>query len=78
MFYTLNISIFVAVINLNNSKNLVNKERKIVICMAHARTKFVYAFEQTADMDAKYLLDCIDNSLAERFIRPFAYGKTRC
>lgn len=40
----------------NNLKNLVNKECKIAICMTHARAKSVYAFEQSADMDAKYFL----------------------
>lgn len=27
--------------------------------MAHARAKFVYAFEQSADKDAKYIIYCI-------------------
>lgn len=30
-----------------------------ICCMAHARAKFVYAFEQSADKDAKYIIDCI-------------------
>lgn len=28
-------------------------------CLAHARAKFVYAFEQGADNDVKYMIDCI-------------------
>ena len=30
-----------------------------ICCMAHARAKFVYAFEQSEDRNAKYMIDCI-------------------
>lgn len=30
-----------------------------ICCMVHARAKFVYAFEQSTDKDAKYIIDCI-------------------
>ena len=30
-----------------------------ICCMAHARAKFVYAFEQSGDKDAKYIIDCM-------------------
>ena len=37
-------------------KELVDTEH--LCCMAHARAKFVYAYEQGDDPDAKYLIDC--------------------
>lgn len=70
-------------------KELVDAEH--LCCLAHSRAKFVYAYEQGGDLDAKYIIDCfgelyrledtaylndgrydIDNSIAERFIRPLA------
>ena len=37
-------------------KELVDTEH--ICCLAHARAKFVYAYEQGGDPDAKYLIDC--------------------
>ena len=37
-------------------KELVDTEH--LCCLAHARAKFVYAYEQGDDPDAKYLIDC--------------------
>ena len=37
-------------------KELVDTEH--LCCLAHARAKFVYAYEQGGDPDAKYLIDC--------------------
>lgn len=37
-------------------KELVDTEH--LCCLAHARAKFVYAYEQGDDTDAKYLIDC--------------------
>lgn len=37
-------------------KELVDMEH--LCCLAHARAKFVYAYEQGGDLDAKYLIDC--------------------
>ena len=37
-------------------KELVDTER--LCCMAYVRAKFVYAYEQGDDPDAKYLIDC--------------------
>ena len=37
-------------------KELVDTEH--LCCLAHARAKFVYAYEQSDDPDAKYLIDC--------------------
>lgn len=70
-------------------KELVDTEH--LCCLAHSRAKFVYAYEQGGDLDAKYIIDCfgelyrledtaylndgrydIDNSIAERLIRPLA------
>lgn len=70
-------------------KELVDMEH--LCCLAHSRAKFVYAYEQGGDLDAKYIIDCfgklyrledtaylndgrydIDNSTAERLIRPLA------
>lgn len=50
---------------------LVNKERRIAICMAHAHAKFVDAFEQSADRDAEYLLGCIGElyGLEEQYLK---------
>lgn len=30
-----------------------------ICCMAHARAKFLYALEQSGDLNAKYILECI-------------------
>lgn len=40
-------------------------------CLAHARAKFVYAFEQSADSDAEYLLGCIGElcGLEEQYLK---------
>lgn len=70
-------------------KELVDSEH--LCCLAHSRAKFVHAYEQGGDLDAKYIIDCfgelyrledtahlndgrydIDNSIAERLIRPLA------
>lgn len=50
---------------------LVNKERRIAICMTHVRAKFVDAFEQSADRDAEYLLGCIGElyGLEEQYLK---------
>lgn len=37
-------------------KELVDTE--YLCCLAHARVKFVYAYEQGGDLDAKYIIDC--------------------
>lgn len=37
-------------------KELVDTEH--LCCLAHARAKFIYAYEQGDDPDAKYLIDC--------------------
>lgn len=37
-------------------KELVDTEH--LCCLAHARAKFVYAYEQGGDLDAKYIIDC--------------------
>ena len=37
-------------------KELVDTEH--LCCLAHARAKFVYAYEQSDDPDTKYLIDC--------------------
>lgn len=37
-------------------KELVDTEH--LCCMAYVRAKFVYAYEQGDDPDAKYLIDC--------------------
>lgn len=37
-------------------KELVDMEH--LCCLAHARAKFVYAYEQGGDLDAKYIIDC--------------------
>lgn len=70
-------------------KELLDTEH--LCCLAHARAKFVYAYEQGGDPETKSIIDCfgelyhlkdtaymndgcfdIDNSIAERFIRPLA------
>ena len=37
-------------------KELVDTEH--LCCLAHSRAKFVYAYEQGGDLDAKYIIDC--------------------
>ncbi len=42
-----------------------------ICCLAHARTKFLYALEQSGDLNAKYLLECIAElyALEETYLR---------